>query len=330
MFKAKQHLERALKTALAQYAETMGEAFPIMPLLDVVDDPEFWALAKMDGNTFCIRVSTGTVASTIGLWTLALADKNFLSGFEQDADINATEMSHIGLVWLILHELHHFQMGHFEDLNPPHPSKALGADSLTLVERTKVPNGAQPKFLNMNMANNRLCFEMQADHDAIEMLLDAYSPDEWISLRIRVAAISAMMMLIERADAANQTPHTTHPKAATRIFQLIGHLVDMPVLSAHTVANKTNDSQLDISRLASTNEHDRFTSQVIVPAFFDASTLARIACAQSITNDLGSATDFFHDVQIAKLMGAAASDSMTTSGARQWAKLIARNIEMSF
>lgn len=77
MPKAKQHLERALDTALAQYAETMGEAFPIMLSLDVVGDPDFWGLAELDDNVFRIRLSTGTVGSTAALWASAFADEDF-------------------------------------------------------------------------------------------------------------------------------------------------------------------------------------------------------------------------------------------------------------
>ncbi|MGH1354528.1 MAG: hypothetical protein ACRBBS_05560 [Thalassovita sp.] len=54
MSDATQQLERALASALSQYAETMGEAFPIVPILDVIDDPKFWAVAEMNDDVFRI------------------------------------------------------------------------------------------------------------------------------------------------------------------------------------------------------------------------------------------------------------------------------------
>ncbi|WP_298261299.1 hypothetical protein [uncultured Litoreibacter sp.] len=64
------------------------------------------------------------------------------------------------------------------------------------------------------------------------MLIDAYSSDEWEYLRVQTAAISAVMMLIEREDAKNNYEHLSHPKAATRIFQLLGHVIEMPMIQA--------------------------------------------------------------------------------------------------
>lgn len=325
MCNAKQQLERALRAALAQYAETMGEAFPIAPILDVIDDPEFWAVAEMHNDTFHIQVSTGTADSASALWASAFSDEDFQSGFERAVGFDATSMIHLGLVWLMLHELHHYQMGHFEDHDPTQSSKIDALDGHGLIRRAP----KNPRTHPLGDAETSLIFEMQADHDATEMLLDAYSPDEWAVLRARISAISAMMMLIERADVSNHTPQTTHPKASTRIFQLLGHVMDMPTLAAHPEISLTSRGVRHRKNIQAKKELEGFSAHVVVPAFFDAVSLASNATAHSITNDLGSATDFFQDIQTAKLVQDAGASEFVTAGARQWAKLARLNGQTS-
>lgn len=169
------------------------------------------------------------------------------------------------------------------------------------------------------------CLERQADHDAIEMGLDGYSPDKWPSLRARVAAISAMMMLIEREDAKLVQGRSSHPKAATRIFQLLGHVTDMPTIPAQQKAALRGADRIDPADLPSENEQSAFNREVVLPAFFDAVHLARVAGAEAVRSDLGEAADFFGDIQLAKLGDVAAFAGLKTVGARQWADLVAFN-----
>jgi hypothetical protein len=320
MFEAKQQLEHALDAALAQYAETMAQAFPIVPILEVVDDPEFWAMAKIDGDIFRIQVSTGTADSTAKLWTSAFNDECFVASFGQAVGTDADAMMHISLIWLMLHEIHHFQMEHFD--SQPQPNLPMASTTIEhgLVKRTAKHSGTDPS----SSAASSLILEMQADHDATEMLLDAYSSDEWLSLRARVASVSAVMMLIECSDSSNHSFDATHPKAATRIFQLLGHVIDMPMTPTHLEVRQSNKGQLQPDKLPENEEHIRFAAQVVVPAFFDAVSLARVATALSIIDDLGSASDFFHDVQVAKLANDQCMEEFNTSGAMQWAKLAQR------
>jgi dihydroxyacetone kinase-like predicted kinase len=164
---------------------------------------------------------------------------------------------------------------------------------------------------------------MQADHDAIEMMLDAYSADGWDMIRTHTAAISAMMMLIEREDVKSVHLHSTHPKAATRIFQLIGHVIEMPLMQAMLAQRHP---ELDISsEIPSDEEQSSFNRHVVIPSFFDAVSLARIANADAIAKDLGEAQEFFRDVQIAKLSSPEQSNEFTTQGAKQWHELLPTN-----
>jgi len=321
MSDATQQLERALETALSQYAETMGEAFPITPILDVVADPELWAMAELDDDIFCIQVSTEMADSTAKLWISAFDDEGFVASFGQTVGTDAENMTHISLVWLMLHEMHHFQMGHF-DSRPKSNLPMIGSNKEHgLVKRTAKHSRTHPSAC----AASSLIFEMQADHDATEMLLDAYSPDEWLSLRVRVAAISAVIMLIECADSSNQSHGATHPKVATRIFQLLGHVVDMPMISTLSELNQRLADQANTEKLLVTEERERFVIKVVLPAFFDAVSLARIANARSVAEDLGNITDFFNDVAAVKLEHCAVPNELTTVGAQQWAELATKS-----
>ena len=171
------------------------------------------------------------------------------------------------------------------------------------------------------------CLEMQADADASEMVLDAYSPDGWDIIRARTAAISGMMMLIEREDAKRGHDLSSHPKAATRIFQLLGHVMEMPLIEA-TLAQQHLELGIDPT-LPSDEEQSAFNRQVSIPAFLDAVELARIAEADTIREDLGEPADFFGDIQIAKLVDPEEFNTMTTEGGVQWAELIAVNSRFS-
>ena len=69
--------------------------------------------------------------------------------------------------------------------------------------------------------------ELQADHEALEEMLGNMGEVDWAKLRVTIASIASVMVLIEEIDSDNPNPSETHPKAATRIFQLLGHVGDM-------------------------------------------------------------------------------------------------------
>ncbi|MBU2079548.1 MAG: hypothetical protein KJ875_15555 [Alphaproteobacteria bacterium] len=208
----------------------------------------------------------------------------------------------LSLVWLILHELSHIDLNHFEL-----------ADSFGIAQRSSMkpkPLSSLPEELRLLAP---LCLEMQADHEATEMLLGAYSTDDWQELREKVVAISGMMMLIELEDTQNGAKGRTHPKAATRIFQLLGHLAEMPLVHAQITQ--------DASLIPPQDELQAFAHDVTVPCFFDAIELAQTAGAASIAADLGTLEDFFKDLEIAKLGDPSRYKDLKTQGAQEWAKL---------
>lgn len=316
---AETHLRNAFNAALTQYQETMGELFPIVPKFESVEDSDFWAVADIDTDMFRIRVSTGTVDATTTLWESALADGGLLSGIGQPLSMTTKEMTHLSLVWLMLHELHHYQMGHFEITGRLCLTEANVPQSYGIVSRAPALLPVLAGLDEEGLAKIEPCLEMQADHDAIEMLLDAYSADEWPALHARATAISGMMMLIEREDTKRSHAHSSHPKAATRIFQLLGHLIEMPMIKG-TLAQQHPELEIDPA-IPSDEEQSAFNREVAIPAFLNAIKLALVANAETISDDLGEPQDFFRDVQIAKSVDSERFDQLITEGAKQWASI---------
>ncbi|SNZ07419.1 hypothetical protein [Cohaesibacter gelatinilyticus] len=230
-------------------------------------------------------------------------DKNTKSNFN-GFDVRAC------LDWVILHELQHWKLGHFELLN--------GVPTLHLISRSKRssnPINSMPKELWHKVEP---CLELQADHDAIDFMLDRYSTDGWQGIRTKATSIAAAMVLIEKIDTENGIKHSTHPKAATRIFQLLGHLTEMWSIPAHIIARNRNLKEVSEGDLPSKEEQQAFGKEVILPAFWDAVALAEIADAKTIVADLGSPEDFFADISCAKL---GRLTDLQTTGAKEWADL---------
>jgi hypothetical protein len=131
---------------------------------------------------------------------------------------------------------------------------------------------------------------------------------DWPEVRITVASIAAVMVLIEKADAENPNPSETHPKAATRIFQLLGHVNDMWSIGTSLNADDLPDAE----------RIQAFAKEVILPAYFDAVEMAKSAKATSFIDDLGDPEIFFADIAHAKL---GHWDQLQTVGAKEWAEL---------
>jgi hypothetical protein len=150
--------------------------------------------------------------------------------------------------------------------------------------------------------------ELQADHEALEEMLGTVDASDWTELRITIASIAAVMVLIEKADAENPNPSETHPKAATRIFQLLGHVSDMWSIGA----------SLNADDLPEAERIQAFAKEVILPSYFDAVEMAKSAEATSFIDDLGDPEIFFADIAHAKLGN---WDQLQTIGAQEWAEL---------
>ena len=263
------------------------------PKLEIIDRLTFSASVRWE-NGLIVQISTGCIKAIEQL------RGNCLVAFGVDA----------ALEWLILHELHHADLGHFGILD--------GVPSLHLVSRSKREATSLddlPKDMHDMVSP---CLELQADHDAFEMMLDDYSAAKWDSIRTQAASIAAVMVLIEKVDAEKGANPSSHPKAATRIFQLLGHVAEMWSIPAHAKTKVRGVETIRSEDLPTEDELQAFSKEVILPVFWDAVALAEAADAKSIISDLGSPEDFFADIGRAKL---GQWNELVTVGAKEWATL---------
>ncbi|WP_339948491.1 hypothetical protein [uncultured Albimonas sp.] len=323
MSNAKVRLSAALTTALAQVEELMGEPFALVPRLILHEDAAFWALCEVDGKGLTIRVSEGVVAAFDALWAAFLATQAERS----DALLAQSRvMADLSLVWLMLHEMQHHDLRHFEIIGRGGIAETRAPQVLALVERHVARPNLLAGFGPAEMAKVDPCLELQADHDAIELLIDAYSTEEWKSLRHRAAAVAAMMVLIEVEDSRHGGALSTHPKAATRIFQLLGHVAEMPFLPARFKAEARGADTIDPADLPHEDEVRAFGEAVTLPLYRDSIGLAAAAGALAVQNDLGSAEAFFDDIEIASVGNPRHFRRLKTAGAKQWADFVRTNV----
>ncbi|QBY02538.1 hypothetical protein E2K80_18830 [Rhodophyticola sp. CCM32] len=217
-------------------------------------------------------------------------------------------------------------MGHFDLLGRAYLAETDGALRFGAVERAKPkPNPLLDQLPKADQVFVEPCLELQADHDAMEMAINGYAREDWPLIRTRAAAISAIVMLIELVDATHGQPNISHPKAATRIFQLLGHIWDIPKIPAMVQAQRES-RQIAPADLPSDEKHAAFVTETAMPVILDAITLARIAGAASIAADIDTVTAFAQDVMIVSTGGN--TTALTTAGAQQYADLLNLNARL--
>lgn len=286
-------IQRAFLKSGERFQKINEAVWALAPLLVVSSNDDFTASATQT-PVFTIQISMGCVEA--------------LKKIRRQCSVELSELH--ALEWLILHELHHAVLGHFELTN--------GIPVLFLVSRRKreaIPLNDLPKQLWHRVSP---CLELQADHDALEMMLGDYSADDWANIRTQATSIAAVMILIEVAGSGDGDIPSTHPHAATRIFQFLGHVAEMWSIPAHAKAKARGEHTIRDEDLPPQVEVQAFSNEVVLPVFWDTVALAEAAEAKSIISDLGSPEDFFADIGRAKL---GHWDQLVTAGAKEWATL---------
>lgn len=322
---AAERIREALETALIHIEEVMGEEPPVRPTLSVVEDSDFWALAEMSDNGLHLRISTGTAERVHALWTAALRETSVL-GDDGPITDDVAFLTRVSLMWLILHEIAHGELGHFAFLGDIGISETDAPRALGLVSRVSESSAAPiAGFDGIERLQAEHCLELQADHEAGEYVLEAWSPDEWDSLRVRSACIMAVMILIEKADVDSAVVSPTHPKAATRIFQLLGHLAMLWTVPAQIKAHEEGLSEIRPEDLPSDEVVQDYQNKVILPAFADAAKLAAVLNAYTVLSDLSEPENFFADITTAQLGSSESESEFRTPGGKEWFRLEALN-----
>lgn len=306
-------LTLALNAALNRYALVMGEPFPAKTSLKIIETEEFLALARPDGGGVVITVSTGVVQRVKELWQRAMELSNGLPEDQQLNIVNVADAVDASLVFLILHELHHHQIGHLDLVGPAGISETSFVPELGLTARS----GAKPSALDMLDKNTailvRRCLELQADHDALEIHLDHYSSEGWGYIRFYMASAMAVMVLIEQQGHAADDDRC-YPLSATRIFQIFGALALLWQPLPTSDWDAPNDDEIEA-----------YHEAVVAPAISDAIILAAAGGVAAITNDRTDADDLFEDMRMLQEPHKHDLTTLKTIGAREYASLILAN-----
>ena len=281
--------------------------------LTSIKSHEFVALARADVDGMEVLVSEGVMSAVTALWhdAMALSD-----GLDEQLQLNVGDVEQAieaSLVFLMLHELHHGMIGHLELIGPTGISETKLPDGLGLTRRaSSKPSKLAGYSKEQTLAIHR-CIELQADHDALEILLGHYAPDRGDLIRYYMATAMAVMILIDQQDQALDDERT-HPKSATRIFQLFGSLATLWQPRA-----KSDWEAPD------TDEIMEFHAQVVAPAISDAIILASAAGIMPIVNSLQDADSLFDDMRMLQEADKHDLSTLNTEGAREYAELLPFN-----
>lgn len=314
---------------MRQYEVVMGERITPEPALAIETDGEFSALVEPDEDGYRIHVTTGTIEALELLWSESLKDAELLSpaGSSHEAvEYDAANLADVSLIWLFLHELMHFRLGHFEWVPGSCLAESQAARKFSLVSRAQEVS-ANLEFLSPDeQPSLSPCLELQADYDTIDVMLDVYGDDRWEELRIRSACIFAVMALIEREDQRWENRSGTHPLSSTRFFMMLGHLFQMWAhRGAELEEDKTVGSRLRSGDKLLADQFQDYADAMLAPALNDAIILANTAKARSLLEDVGGDGGLLQDLWTIQYAEGLSTYMLKSDGAKQWLHLMPIN-----
>lgn len=311
----KDKLNTAYQAALDRYQMIMEEAFPAQSILTTHSTSDFVALARPMKNGVEIVVSKGVVDDVTVLWQKVIKLSDSMPEGTQLNVLNVDDAIDASLMWLILHELHHEQIGHLELIGPAGISETALKAELGLTSRSAAKPSALDGMTKVKSHAIKRCLELQADHDALEIILDHYSDQGWEYVRFYMAAAMAMMVLIDQQDEADDDDRT-HPYAETRAFQLVG------ILSQLWKPTSTSDWEQPDD-----DEIQKFYEEVVVPSVADFFVIATAAGQSNIVQSWDDVDAFFDDILLLQDPDNPDLNNLKTKGAREYASLALTNQE---
>lgn len=326
----REYYETISQRVLSRYAERVGEVFPVPAKISPIEDNTFWAVGYPVGDGLQLDVTTGALDRIQAVWSKALALSDTLPPEQQIALLghpdHALEMS---LSWLLQHELNHHAIGHFAYLDGMGLAEGNSPYGLGVVQRTGKQRKPKPHGLTeRELADVHMCLELQTDHDAIDIMLGAYSSENWPLFRYYATCILVVMFIIEAEERRLDEPLRHHPLAATRLFQLIGHLVELPTIPAIKRAYDEKLDHLPAEYLPTADELVAYRSEVVAPVMAASQIIAEACGIPDAWNDVGSAEDMFADLDAIILDQASTPSDFKTKGAKQWAELKSINTDL--
>lgn len=308
-------LKTAYHAALDRYEMVMGQAFPAQSILHTHSTSDFVALARPLTDGVEIVVSKGVVDDVTTLWQKVMTLSDNMPEAMQLNVLNVDEAVDASLMWSILHELHHEQIGHLSLVGPAGISETAIKAELGLTSRsTSKPSVLKGMGKKKTLAIKR-CLELQADHDALEIILDHYSDQGWEYVRFYMAAAMAMMVLIDQQDEADDDDRT-HPYAETRAFQLVGILSQLWKPTSTADWEQPDDDEIQ-----------EFYKEVVVPSVADFFVIVTAAGQSNIVQSWDDIDAFFDDILLLEDPDDPDLSQLKTKGAREYASLAATNQE---
>ena len=162
-----------------------------------------------------IEASLAVVARIEEAWAATLNLSNALPSVSRIALLGDRDhVVDIALRWLMQHELNHVAVGHFKLSAGAGIIEGGGLTQFALA--TQKQRQASP-LDRLNPADRKLaplCLELQADHDATEIVLGAYFNENHELFRYYAICIALVIFVIERIDREQGNQETSHPKAS--------------------------------------------------------------------------------------------------------------------
>lgn len=227
----------------------------------------------------------------------------------------------VSLRWLMQHELNHYAIGHFKITGKAGLLDSGEHTSLAIAAREKRGRAPFQDVLPEDRKYAPLCLELQADHDATEIILGAYAPQNWALFSYYAMCIIAVIMIIEREERHSKEGSFTHPKAATRLFMLLAHLSELPYIPAYKRAYREGLDIMPDAYLPSNHELEGYQNQVLRPVLAISQLLAEAAGLPNVWDELGGAEATYADIETAITHGYEEPEQFKTAAAQQWAAL---------
>lgn len=315
-------LRDALNAALERYDDRVGEPFPHEVELEINPSNEFLALVFPIKTGVMIEVTEAVVARIEDAWAATLALSNALPSESQIALLGDHDhVVDVALRWLVQHELNHVAVGHFTLTAGAGIVEGGGATQFALA-RQKTP---QPSPLDALSADDQisasLCLELQADHDATEIVLGAYFNENHELFRYYTICVALVIFVIEQIDREQGNEEISHPKASTRLFMLLAYLVELPLIPAYKRAHAEGLEHMPEDYLPDEKEVQQYSKAVVGPVFAACQIMAEAFELPGILDELGGTEAFFGDIQKAATGGHSAVEQFETDCAKQWAAL---------
>ncbi len=315
-------LRHALDAALERYTERVGEAFPHEVELRINPQDEFLAVVYPTKQCITIEATTGVVARLEEAWAATLSLSKALPSGSQIELLGRTDhVVDMALRWLMQHELNHVAVGHFQ-LTAGAGIIEGGGDTHFALARQK---HRQTSLLDaLNIADKKLaslCLELQADHDATEIVLGAYFNENHDLFRYYAICVALVIFVIERIDREQGNQESSHPRASTRLFMLLAYLAELPLIPAYKRAAKEGLEQIPEEYLPEELEVQEYSRAVVGPVFAACQIIADAIELPNILEELGGTEAFFADIQKALMDGHGEVEDFKTECAQQWAEL---------